>query len=102
MPENNTSSLGVEPRVIVCALAILVPPFVAFLVLNAVRSGGLSEDAASYLLLGGCAIGWTCLGFFKTPRRVAKWIWFAFYPLLAWITVGVVDLSVNGFHLRLF
>lgn len=96
------AGLGVEPRILVCWLAILIPPLVAYQALTAEHAGDLTEDHAGSITLAGCAIGWACLGFFRTPRRVGKWIWFAFYPGLAWMMVAAMDLLVNGFHLRLF
>ena len=97
------AGLGVEPRVIVGGLAILFPPLVAYLALSAVHAGALTENDAGSITLGGCAVGWTCLGFFRTPRRVGKWIWFGFYPALAWTHGGkAMDIAVNGLRLRLF
>jgi hypothetical protein len=82
-------------RITLASIAILLPPLAASLAFN----WRLSDDATNVVLLGGGAIGWICLGFYPSSHRFGKWTLFLFYPLLVWIAIALVYISVNGFHI---
>jgi hypothetical protein len=81
-------------RIVLGGIAILLPPLADCLA----EEWRMSSDAAGWISLASGAVGWICLGFYRSTNRVGKWTLFAFYPILVWITAGIVDISINGFH----
>ncbi len=81
-------------QIILGGVALLLPPLADCVA----EEWRVSDDAEVWIAVASGAIGWICLGFYRSSHPFGKWMLFAFYPILVWIAAGIVDIAINGFH----